>query len=353
MPGLIVRSENPFNAETPLDRLRGSFTTSQRDFYVRSHGAVPDLSEDTHRLTVGGRVTRPLNLSMRQLRDGFPLRSVMAVMQCAGNRRAELHDVRPVLGDPWTAGAIGNALWNGVALADVLRAAGAETDSGLHVALDACDRVNGGGRYGVSIPMAKALCPEVLLAFAMNNEVLAPEHGYPLRAVVPGFAGVRSPKWIAAITVQQAASDNAMQQIDYKLLPPDVTAETVDWGKGVTINEMPLNAAICAPAEGAMVKAGLVPVRGYAMASGRRIERVDVSADGGRSWAQAALHRRPEAPWSWTFWETTIELAAGEHELLARGWDSAGQTQPAAAADAWNFKGYLSAAWHRVGVRAA
>ena len=353
MPGLIVRSETPFNAETPLDRLRAAFTTQQRDFYVRSHGSVPVLNEDRHRLTVAGRVGRKLQLSVDQLRAGFPRRAVMAVMQCAGNRRADLHQVRPVTGDPWTAGAIGNAVWSGVSLVDVLRAADAETDPDLHVAFDACDSVAGGGRYGVSIPMVKALCPDVLLAFAMNDEALAPEHGFPLRVVVPGFAGVRSPKWLAAITVQDAASDNAMQQTDYKLLPPEMTPETVDWAKGVTINEMPLNAAICAPAEGSEVNAGPVTVRGYAMASGRGIERVDLSADGGRSWAQAVLQRRPETPWSWTFWETTIDLPAGEHELAVRAWDSAGQTQPAEAVDAWNFKGYLSAAWHRVRLRAA
>ena len=351
MSGLIIRSETPFNAETPLQRLRGAFTTAQRDFYVRSHGSVPVLREESYRLAVRGRVQRPLELSMEQLRSGFPRRAVMAAMQCAGNRRADLHEVRPVMGDKWSAGAIGNAVWRGVSLVDVLRAAGAESDARLHVAFDAYDSVAEGGRFGVSIPMAKALCPDVVLAFAMNDEALAPEHGYPLRVVVPGFAGVRSPKWLAAITVQDRPSDNAMQQTDYKLLPPAVTRETVDWANGVTINEMPLNSAICEPADGAEVRSGSAQVRGYAMASGRGIERVDVSADGGRSWVQAALQRQPEAPWSWTFWETEVDLPAGEHELAVRAWDSAGQTQPAAAEDAWNFKGYLCAAWHRVRVR--
>ncbi len=110
--------------------------------------------------------------------------------------------MRPTTGDPWAPGAIGNAAWTGVALADVLRAAGADTDPALHVAFDACDEVEmpdeGRFTYGVSIPMAKAMSPEVLLAYAMNGEPLAPEHGFPLRLVVPGFAGVRSPKWLTA-----------------------------------------------------------------------------------------------------------------------------------------------------------
>ena len=352
MPGLIVHSETPFNAETPLDQLRARFTTSQRDFYVRSHGAVPLLAEETHRLQVRGRIARPLDLTVRELRAAFPPQTVTAVMQCAGNRRADLHRIHPVTGDPWAAGAIGNAAWTGVALADVLRAAGADTDPSLHVAFEARDRVEGRFHYGASVPMSKALCPEVLLAFSMNGEALAPEHGFPLRVVVPGFAGVRSPKWLAGITVQDAPSDNQIQQSDYKLLPPDVSRETVDWSKGMTINAMPLTSAICEPLAGAQVMKGPVVVRGYANATERTIERVDVSADGGR-WYQAALERYPEAPWSWTFWSATVDLSAGQHELAVRAWDSAGQTQPASAADAWNFKGYLCAAWHRVKIQAS
>lgn len=126
MPGLIVRSDMPFNAETPLDGLRAHFTTSQNDFYVRSHGAVPIITADTHIFRVRGRLTRPLDLSRHDLRACFATRTVMAVMQCAGNRRADLHQVRPILGDPWSGGAIGNAIWTGVSLTDVLHAACAE-----------------------------------------------------------------------------------------------------------------------------------------------------------------------------------------------------------------------------------
>ncbi len=312
------------------------------------------LDESRHRLHVGGRVGTPLDISMAELRRRFPERSITAVMQCAGNRRADLQSVRPTSGDPWAPGAIGNAEWTGVALADVLRAAGAQTDRSLHVAFDACDEVEmpkeGRFTYGASIPIAKAMSPEVLLAYAMNGETLAPEHGFPLRVVVPGFAGVRSAKWLTAITVQDTPSDNHMQQRDYKLLPPDVTEETVDWAKGVTIYDMPLNAAICEPASGAELKAGRNVVRGYAIATARDIMRVDVSVDGGRTWKQAALEHNADAPWSWTFWTATLDLPKGKHELAVRAWDSAGQTQPALPDDIWNFKGYLSAAWHRVRV---
>lgn len=356
-PGLIVQSQSPYNAETPLPRLRAALVTPQPEFYVRSHGNVPALDEATHRLRVDGLVSRPLDLSMAELRRRFPEHTVTAVMQCAGNRRADLQSVRPTLGNPWAPGAIGNARWTGVRLADVLEAAGAETAAGLHVAFESCDEVDdpdeGRSTYGVSIPMDKALTADVLVAFAMNGETLRPEHGFPLRVVVPGFAGVRSPKWLASITVQDRPSDNHMQARDYKLLPPEVVTKTmIDWQRAVTINELPLNAAICEPAEGAVLKAGPNRVRGYAIASARDVTRVDVSSDGGRHWTQAELEHDAGAPWSWTFWTVTLDLEKGPHELVVRAWDSAAQTQPALPADVWNIMGYLSAAWHRVHVSA-
>ncbi len=351
---MIVRSKKPYNAEPPLGRLRASMTTAQADFYVRNHGNVPALEESSHTLRVGERVGTPLALTLAALRRRFAEHTVTAVLQCAGNRRADLQQVRPTLGDPWAPGAIGNAAWTGVALADVLRAAGAETDSRLHVAFEACDELEmpklGRFTYGVSIPMSKALAPEVLLAYRMNGEPLTAEHGFPLRVVVPGFAGVRSAKWVRAISVQDMPSSNHMQRQDYKLLPPDVTEDTVDWEQGITIYDMPLNAAICEPAAGAALKAGCATVRGYAVATAREIMRVDVSGDGGRTWKQAELAHHPDAPWSWTFWTATLDLAKGEHQLAVRAWDAAGQTQPALPDDVWNFKGYLCAAWHRVRV---
>ncbi|TLU71208.1 molybdopterin oxidoreductase [Lichenicoccus roseus] len=353
---MIIHTKEPFNAEPSLARLRASSITAQPDFYVRSHGKIPQLDEKTHRLHVAGEVRTPLDLSITELRDRFTLSTVTAVMQCAGNRRLDMQAVKPTSGDPWAPGAIGNAEWTGVSLADVLQAAGASAEPGLHVAFEACDEIEmpdeGRFNYGVSIPIGKAMSPEVLLAFEMNGEALAREHGYPLRVVVPGFAGVRSPKWLTAIIVQDRPSDNHMQQRDYKLVPAEMTANTVNWDQGITIYDMPLNSAICEPAARAEMKAGLATLRGYAIATAREVVRVDVSIDGGRNWRQAELEHDAEAPWSWSFWTATVDLPKGEHELAVRAWDSAGQTQPAQPDDTWNFKGYLSAAWHRVHVSA-
>ncbi len=274
-------------------------------------------------------------------------------MQCAGNRRADMLAVRPVTGDPWSAGAIGNAIWSGVSLAHVLRAAGAAVSPNLHVGFSSLDDIEMKGehfRFGASIPMSKALSPEVLVALAMNGKPLAPQHGFPVRIVTPGFAGVRSPKWLAAIEVRDAPSYNPVQAEDYKLLPPDITrVEDIDWSRGVTINDMPVNSAICEPHAHARLSRGTMRMRGWAASTARSIVRVDVSTDGGRSWLQATLAPQT-SPWSWTLWDADVDLGVGEHELVVRAWDSAGQTQPSAPDDTWNVKGYLSASWHRVPV---
>ncbi len=350
----IVHSTRPYNAEPTPARLRASFWTEQDDFYVRCHGDVPVIEVGAHRLTVAGLVATPLTLSLDDLRGRFPERTVAAVMQCAGNRRGDLRPAGAVTGDPWGPGAIGNARWTGVSLADVLRAAGAGSGPGLHVAFSALDDVDHGGercRYGASIPMAKALEPDVLLATVMNGRPLAPEHGFPLRVVVPGYAGVRSPKWLAAIAVQDAPSTNPIQAADYKLLPSDIRSpDAIDWSRGEPINEMPLNSAICEPAVGAVLPPGRTVLRGWAVASGRAIRRVDVSSDGGASWRQADLEADPRAPASWTLWSLAVDLPPGRHELAVRAWDGAGQTQPSHCEDVWNVKGYLSTAVHRVGV---
>ncbi len=352
-PCLIAHSQQPYNAEPPTHQLRASFVTPQHGFYVRSHGDIPMLDPAAHRLNVGGRVDAALNLSLDELRSGFPSRTVMATMQCAGNRRADMQRVRPTLGDPWAPGAVGNAEWTGASLADVLRAAGADEDAALHVAFDCADECSVEGktfRYGASIPITKALSPEVLLAYAMNGEALKAEHGAPLRVVVPGYAGVRSPKWLHTVTVQDTPSANPIQADDYKLFPPHVTKETADPTKGITINGLPLNSAICEPAPHARLPPGPTILRGYAIATDRNVVRVDVSLDGGRTWSQAELEDHRGSPWSWTLWRATLDLPRGEHELAVRAWDDAGQTQPALPDDTWNFKGYLSAAWHRVPV---
>ncbi len=257
-----------------------------------------------------------------------------------------------VSGDPWDGGAIGTADWTGVRLGDVLRAAGAAVGPDLHVAFESHDAVQG-QPFGVSIPLAKALAEETLLAFAMNGAPLLPEHGFPARAVVPGFAGVRSPKWLRRITVQDHPSANPMQADDYKLFPPDVTAETADPARGHTIETMPLNAAICEPPRGARLAAGgdRRPWVRHRRRSGGRAGR----CLGRRRPVLAPSHAGPRGRHALRL-DVLGDRAGpspGEHELAVRAWDAAGQTQPAQPDETWNFKGYLNTSWHRVRVEVA
>ncbi len=346
---MVVHSLTPYNAETPLMRLVEAFLTPQALFYSRNHGVIPRM-DPACQLHVGGLVDTAMDLSVAALQSRFTPHTVTATLQCAGNRRADLQPIRSTSGDPWQAGAIGTADWTGVRLADVLAATDIAPGAS-DVAFESADLVTDHDNtpYAVSIPLKKALAPEVLLAWAMNGRMLAPEHGAPLRAIVPGYAGVRSAKWVTAVTVRDSPADSPVQRQDYKLLPADATAETVDWDRGVTIDAMPANSAICVPAAGP-VTAGATLVRGWATASERMVTRVDVSSDGGITWRQAALEQGTR--WAWTLWQVTLDLRPGSHELVVRTWDDAGQTQPSEMADRWNFKGYLATAWHRVPVMA-
>jgi sulfite oxidase len=348
---LIVRQDRPFNAETSPEALVRSWVTPVRDFFVRSHAPVPDVDPAAFRLTVEGLVDRPLTLSLDDLRRDFSSREETALLQCAGNRRDGHSQVAKIKDDvPWEAGAIGNAAWRGVGLADILARAGVRPGA-AHVwltGLDDCETKAGTTAFGASIPLDKALAPETLIATEMNGEPLAPEHGFPARAVVPGFIGARSVKWLATIVVADRPSDNYYQARTYKVFPPDVDAHNVVWESAAAIEEIPLNSAICVPAGGTPVPAGPLRVCGYACASGRpgrKVARVEVSGDGGATWADATIVSRNEA-FAWCLWEATVAARPGPAVLVARATDTSGGAQP--ESNDWNFKGYLYNAWHRV-----
>jgi sulfite oxidase len=351
-PSLEVLSAEPFNAQPPLGRLLAGPVTPLELFFVRTHAPIPRVEEESYRLAVGGMVERPLRLRLADLRANFAEAEVTATLQCAGNRRDEMARVRAVPGEiPWGASAIGTAVWRGMPLAALLQGVG-PLDGAAHVAftgLDQCEKEGERFGYGGSIPLWRAMLGDVLLAWEMNGEPLPPEHGFPLRVVVPGWIGARSVKWLAGIQLQREPSDNYYQQRTYKIFPPHVDKTTVDWSQGLMLGELSLTSVICDPPDGAELAVGAVTVRGYAMAGGQRtVERVEVSADHGASWVVATLGDC--TPGAWRLWEAALELPAGPHELLCRAWDSAAITQPEDPAHLWNFKGYMNNAWHRVRV---
>lgn len=343
----------PINAGSDMAQLHRAFITPAELFFIRNHGDIPASDPDEYRLEVNGLVGQALRLSLDDLNAAFPPHTVVATLQCAGNRRRELAEFRPIDRDEiiWDVDAIGTAEWTGVRLCDVLAAAGVG-EGAAHVAfagLDMAHRV--GDVFGGSIPLDKALSPDVLLASRMNGEALPPEHGYPLRVLVPGYIGARSVKWLASISVQAEPSDNYYQARAYKLFPPDVSAETADPEQGVMLGELPINAVICEPVHQAHLHPGPNPVRGLAIGSGSSlIERVEVSCDGGSVWKQAELGEQRH-PWACCLWQVSLELAPGKHCLMVRAFDSAGQCQPEEIAEVWNFKGYANNAWHRIEVQ--
>jgi sulfite oxidase len=350
---LIVHEQEPFNAETPRAALAEGPLTATDAFYVRGHGAVPEIDPAAWRLRVGGLVERELDLSLTTLREAFRERTETATLQCAGNRRAGLIAVRDIPGEaPWGPGATGTATWTGVPLADVLALAG-PLRGATHVGFggaDVCPEADPAQRFGGSIPLDKACRPEVLLAWAMNGEPLPPVHGAPLRVVVPGYIGARSVKWLERIELRSAPWEGYFQHVVYRLLPEDGRPGP---GRGMPLGLVALNADVLSPADGEIVAAGPVEVRGHAFAGGERhVSRVDVSLDGGATWSQADL-LEDLGRWAWRQWRITVDLVRGDHEILVRAWDSSAATQPEDEAALWNPQGYVNNARPRVRVRAA
>ncbi len=352
--GLIVHERVPHNAEPPLDRLVESWITPNDLFYIRSHAPVPEIDADSFRLEVEGLVDRPLSLSLAELRQRDRRQSVVATMTCAGNRRNEHNAVKPVSGVMWQAGAIGNAEWTGIRLSDVLKQAGVK-ENARHVwfeGLDQVERSSGVIPFGASIPLDKAMqdepdMPGALIATAMNGEPLSPDHGFPVRTVVPGYIGARSVKWLGKIVVSDRPSPNHYVQHAYKLVEEDTDRQ---WSAASPIETYVINSVTCLPADGASVAPGELTVKGYALAAGlpeRTIRNVEVSTDKGRTWRSARFEEEAR-PYCWRLWTARVAVDSNTSGLIVRATDSAGNRQPETVP--WNLKGYLFNAWHRTAI---
>jgi len=342
------------NAGPPLSQLAKEFVTPTELFFVRNHASIPQVNRDRYRLRVNGLVSKSLSLSLGDIKNSFDKQTLTATLQCAGNRRRELVEYKPIDDQlAWGIEAIGTAEWAGVRLGDILKAAGIQSDKAGHVAFLGLDSILKDGEraaYGSSIPIDKALSCEVLLAYEMNGEDLPLPHGYPLRVVVPGYIGARSVKWLGEITIQEDPSDNYFQQVGYKLFPPSINLDNVDYQDGMQLTKLPVNSVIVRPQDRSLMTAGKVRVEGYAMSDGEHeISWVDVSADGGETWQRAEFLNAPQL-WTWQLWRTEFDLPQGQHELVVRAWDTAANSQPETIVSTWNFKGYVNNAWHRVRV---
>ena len=356
-PEFVVRQSNPFNGGPPVRLISQSLITPTNLFFARNHGEIPEVNIDMYRLEVTGKVSKPLSISLDEIQNRFARVSVPATLQCAGNRRAELCKLEPIPHElEWSVDAISHAVWTGARLGDVLATSGVESeaDSHLHVdfsGLDETERLGNRFKFGGSIPLSKALANEVILAYEMNGEPLNAAHGAPLRAVVPGYIGARSVKWLERITIQAEPSQNYFQRKAYRLFAPQVHADTVKWDDGLMLGEMNVTSVICSHAEHERIHAGVVTVQGYAMTGGdRKIARVEFSCDGGDTWMQAELTNAAQA-WSWRLWKMEVNLKPGKYQLVVRAVDSSANMQPENISQVWNFKGYMNNAWHRVNVK--
>lgn len=348
---LVVREASPYNAEPPLPVLPKAWTTPTELMFVRSHGKkVPQIDAKNFRVRIEGLVAKPLELSLEELSKLGKAVETHATLTCAGNRRDELSAIKMISGVQWSAGAIGNALWKGVSLRDVLAAAGAKPEA-KHVWFEGLDEVEHGGHptpFGGSIPLQRLAAKElpVLLATHMNGAPLTAAHGYPLRAVVPGFIGARSVKWLGKIVVSDRPSPNFFISGTYKLVK---TSDEEEMAKADPIYENVINSAICNPPAGAAIKAGKHTITGYALPPGNAnatIAKVEVSLDG-EKWHEAKLENQKQ-PFCWALWQLELELPPGKRTLTVRATDSLGNRQPEKTV--WNAKGYLCNGWHQVSV---
>lgn len=342
--GLVVHSREPLNCEAPPELLDADVTPTSR-FFRRNHFGIPQLQASDWRVEIGGLVRRPLRLSLDELKQLGPV-SIMAVLECAGNGR-NLYSP-PTQGEQWGLGAVGNAKWTGVALADVLEAAGILPEA-VEMVFKGADRgiANGSEEmiaFERSLSVDDAMHSGALLAFAMNDEPLPARHGYPVRLIVPGKYAVASVKWLTSIAASGKPFDGFFQAEHY----------VFEWPReGVVIRqpvaEPQVRALITAPATGDQVPQRAFAVRGVAWSGRALVTEVTVSV-AGEDWQPATLVGTPDKA-SWQRWELPVQLARpGEASIRARATDRAGRIQP--VQPEWNRLGYGGNFIHEVTVRA-
>ncbi|KAM7211081.1 hypothetical protein V8F06_013537 [Rhypophila decipiens] len=378
---------HPFNVEPPLSALyEEGFLTSRNLHYVRNHGPVPRV-EDSEVLdwefTVEGLVDRPVSMKLRHLIMDYKQVTYPITLVCAGNRRKEQNVVRKTKGFSWGAAGVSTALWTGVALADLLARAGPKRGA-RYVLLEGADNLPKGS-YETSIKLAWAMDPErgVMVAYKMNGELLHPDHGKPLRVVIPGQIGGRSVKWLKRIIVSSTPSENWYHIYDNRVLPTMITPEesanlAETWrDERYAIYDLNTNSAVFCPAHNETVslmaseeEEEVYKFKGYAYAGGgKRVSRMEVTLDQGRTWMMAnitypedqyrlapetetlyggQLDMSRESCLCWCFWDIGIPLLRLENakDVLFRAMDEAMMVQPRDMY--WSVLGMMNNPWFRL-----
>jgi DMSO/TMAO reductase YedYZ molybdopterin-dependent catalytic subunit len=326
-----VMTEKPLNAETPVEYLR-SWLTDNAVFFKRNQGQFMEtpvnLSE--WELSVEGLVAKRLLLTFEDIRR-FPKVEVGDTLECSGNSRSLLK--QKASGNPWTIGGVGNAIWGGVWLKELLEKAGLQ-DKARHVGFEGLDKPLGssGIKFIRSIPIEKAMS-STLLAYEMNGQPLPLKHGYPLRTLALGWTGANCVKWLHKIMVLEQPYEGFFMDKVYR-----VFQKGEDPKSGEVVKDINIKSIIVEPLKDQTLPAGIVPIRGAAYAGEAGIEKVEVSVDGGSTWNPAKFIGLQQS-YAWRHWEYLWEAKEkGEYSIMARATDTEGRKQPETAK--WNVLGY-------------
>lgn len=371
--GNLVRNtgQHPMNAEPRLEALfKAGLITPNHLHYVRNHGAVPRLFWDTHVLDV---CDGALKLSMDDIRDNFDPISIPIALACDGNRRGEMNKIKKSKGFSWGAGAVSCAFWKGVLLRQVLEKAYPnpklnDPTTRRWVNFEGADEPSE-GKYATCMPLEYALDPtnDVLLAYEMNDAILPPDHGYPLRLIIPGWVGGRCIKWLNRIWISDKENDSHYHIWDNRVLPEFITEKDGDFARtmfhhpSTLCNEQNLNSVIVHPAQGQEMKIADVlkqdtfRVEGYAYdGGGHEVQRVELSLDGGHTWLYC-LRKFPDNPlrhgnkfWTWVHWHIDLDAThfVRAESLRVRCFNVFKNTQP--EKPVWNTMGMMNNGWYTI-----
>src|SRR6202165_4823424 len=335
--GMIVRSFRFVDLETPVEYF-DTWLTPIPHFFVRNHMHEPsELDPRDWRLSIGGGVEKPLTLSLDEL-SKLEIHSVVNTLECAGNGRSLYRPQVP--GVQWRKGAVSTARFSGPRLRDVLQRGGVKT-TGKHVMFRGLDEVPGKVPPFIrSIPIEKALDTDTLIATHMNGSPLTKHHGFPARALVPGWIGAASCKWLTEIKVLEKEFVGNFMSPAYRFPnQPGKPGDAVKPEETNVMTALTVKSVISSSGEGAQVKGSKVSIHGTAWAGEADIAKVEVSSDGGTTWGAAKLGRE-QAHYAWRLWTYDWKTPkSGEYMVMSRATDSQGRIQP--ATPFWNPSGYL------------
>jgi DMSO/TMAO reductase YedYZ molybdopterin-dependent catalytic subunit len=326
-----VMTEKPLNAETPIESLR-TWTTDNRVFFKRNQGQIMQrpVKLSAWNLVIEGLIKRVLKLSIEDIRS-MPKVEVANTLECSGNSRSLLRE--KASGNPWTIGGVGNAIWGGIWLKDLLKMAELKRNA-KHVSFEGLDKPLGsaGIKFIRSIPLEKAIS-STILAYEMNGEPLPLKHGYPLRALALGWTGANCVKWLHKITVLGRPYKGFFMDKVYR-----VFQKGEDPRSGEVVKDIMVKSIITEPINGDNLSTGIVAIRGSAYAGEAGISKVEVSVNGGQTWIAAKLIGIEET-YAWRHWEYLWDAQKqGHYTIMSRATDARGRRQPENAD--WNVLGY-------------